>query len=257
MISRVPVVLLPSFFFLMLTLLHFRKGTTNWEDLENHRRKPRDEATPPKEQPSVYLLVNNLVRPFTLAQLTDFISHGNERVVTELWLDKIKSKAIATFEASEMSEQARAELHNLVWPKGSPKTIKCEFLTPEQVEETKNPSEAKPSNHAGRESRKEAKVEAREEVSRHRDREENGAGKAEGDDLRRTLDNHKDKDRLTSSEDRHHRHSRPEKDESPPAKKIREWDLPKVSRRTIGASTSHHRFPAIRARLRARRRRTD
>ncbi|XP_003745514.1 apoptotic chromatin condensation inducer in the nucleus [Galendromus occidentalis] len=201
-------------------------GSTNWDDLENHRRKPREEATPPKEQPSVHLLVNNLVRPFTLAQLTDFISHGNDRVVTDLWLDKIKSKAIATFETSEMSERAREELHNLVWPKGSPKTIKCEFLTPDQVEDTKNPSEAKPPHSSEREEKKEPRADAKEEAPRQRERGENGSGKAEGDDLRRTLDNHKDKDRL--AEDRHHRHSRPEREESPPLKKIREWDLPKI-----------------------------
>lgn len=96
-------------------------GSTNWTELEATRRKPRDAATPARSPVTRFLLVLNLVRPFTLGQLTDLVTHSGTRSISNLWLDRIKSKAIVEFADDSASQEARQELHNIVWPKGSPK----------------------------------------------------------------------------------------------------------------------------------------
>lgn len=103
-------------------------GSTNWAELETTRRKPRDAATPPRLPVGRHLLVLNLVRPFTLSQLTDLVTHAGARSISDLWLDRIKSKAIVEFTDESASREAREELHNIVWPKGSPKVPKAFIL---------------------------------------------------------------------------------------------------------------------------------
>lgn len=102
-------------------------GSTNWTELEATRRKARESATPPRSAVSRHLLVLNLVRPFTLCQLTDLVTHSGTRAISGLWLDRIKSKAIVEFADDSSSQEARDELHNIVWPKGSPKVRSSEL----------------------------------------------------------------------------------------------------------------------------------
>jgi len=51
------------------------------------------ELTPPKNPQTQLIMISNLVRPFTLPQLKELLQRTG--TVTNLWVDKIKSKCIA------------------------------------------------------------------------------------------------------------------------------------------------------------------
>ncbi|OQR74416.1 hypothetical protein BIW11_03424 [Tropilaelaps mercedesae] len=199
-------------------------GSTNWAGLEATRRKARDAATPPRSSVARHLLVLNLVRPFTLGQLTDLVTHSGVRPISDLWLDRIKSKAIVEFVDESASQEAREELHNIVWPKGSPKTIKCEFLTEEEVKQTKaggvSTSQRESPQNAGKDKSKKESPKERTRVVVGPSEDSRGNG-----DLRRTIEVQKTK---AGEESRRRKCTADEESQPAPAKKIREWDLPKL-----------------------------
>ena len=52
--------------------------------------------SPPKNEPSRILSIRNLVRPFTVRQLREFLSKVGTMVEDEFWIDRIKSHCYVT-----------------------------------------------------------------------------------------------------------------------------------------------------------------
>lgn len=92
---------------------------------------------PAKNAPSRFILVNNLVRPFTLKKLQDLLEASGHMDSDNFWIDKIKSKCIACFETIEQATKARESLHGLRWPDGNPKTLVVDFTTQSGLDEAR------------------------------------------------------------------------------------------------------------------------
>lgn len=112
-------------------------------------------------------------------------------------------------------------------------TIKCEFLTEKEVEQTKTgmiPPAQRDSSHNLDKDKNKVK-----EVTKERTRIVVGPSEETRDngDLRKTIEIvHKDKDKKVSEESRRRKAAAADVESQPVAtKKIREWDLPKVMRK--------------------------
>lgn len=72
--------------------------------------------------------IRYLVRPFTQASLKSMLEK-NFGTLTELWLDRIKSSAIARFVDQETAVKCREGLDGCRWPSINPRVLHCEFGT--------------------------------------------------------------------------------------------------------------------------------
>nr|CDS26850.1 expressed protein [Hymenolepis microstoma] len=72
--------------------------------------------------------IRYLVRPFTQASLKSMLEK-NFGTLTELWLDRIKSSAIARFIDQETAVKCREGLDGCRWPSINPRVLHCEFGT--------------------------------------------------------------------------------------------------------------------------------
>jgi apoptotic chromatin condensation inducer in the nucleus len=80
--------------------------------------------------------VTNLVRPFTLSQLQDFLRvHGE---FSDFWIDKIKSNCILKYDSVESAINCRKIIHGKKWPSSNPKSLRVIYTTTEKLELAKS-----------------------------------------------------------------------------------------------------------------------
>ncbi|KAL5970732.1 C-Jun-amino-terminal kinase-interacting protein 3 [Taenia solium] len=89
------------------------------------RVNPAAEA---KCSPSSLVYIRCLVRPFTAAQLATMLETHFGRA-SELWLDRIKSTAVARFSNEEVAAKCREGLDGCRWPSINPRILQCEFAS--------------------------------------------------------------------------------------------------------------------------------
>ncbi|KAL5106851.1 hypothetical protein TcWFU_005390 [Taenia crassiceps] len=89
------------------------------------RVNPAAEA---KCSPSSLVYIRCLVRPFTATQLATMLETHFGRA-SELWLDRIKSTAVARFSNEEIAAKCRDGLDGCRWPSINPRILQCEFAS--------------------------------------------------------------------------------------------------------------------------------
>ncbi|KAL5467488.1 hypothetical protein EMCRGX_G031717 [Ephydatia muelleri] len=89
--------------------------------------------SPPKNQPSHILHLENLTRPFTLMQLKELLTEDGPMVKDGFWTNKIKSHCIIVYETQDVAAATRKRLHGMKWPSTNPKLLVADFLTIEEV----------------------------------------------------------------------------------------------------------------------------
>lgn len=94
------------------------------------------------------LRVDNLVRPFTENQLRQLL--GQTGTIKDMWMPSIKTHCFVIFTSEEEAEATRQALHNLKWPRDSPKLLNPYFISMEDAEkailEGKDPKAAAAAN---------------------------------------------------------------------------------------------------------------
>lgn len=94
-------------------------------------------VSPAKNVESTVLFITGLVRPYTIIQLKKLLGvTGDEN---KFWIDKIKSKCYIAYQTIEEATNVRQNLHNLKWPQSSPKILKVEYATLEDIDRCLNP----------------------------------------------------------------------------------------------------------------------
>lgn len=88
----------------------------------------------PEIEPTNALLIQNLVRPFTLTQLKEVLTKHGPLIEDKFWTDKVKSKCCVMYETVEVAQLTKESLHGQQWPSSNPKTLKVCFTTEETLE---------------------------------------------------------------------------------------------------------------------------
>lgn len=83
--------------------------------------------------PSNILLIQNLVRPFTLTQLKEVLTKHGSIIEDKFWTDKVKSKCCVMYESVESAQLTKESLHGQQWPSSNPKTLKVSYTTEEAL----------------------------------------------------------------------------------------------------------------------------
>jgi len=83
--------------------------------------------SPAKNPPGRTLSIRNLVRPFTLRQLREFLSKAGTVREEEFWIDRIKSHCYVTYETVDDAMASRALIHGARWPAANPKLLSADF----------------------------------------------------------------------------------------------------------------------------------
>lgn len=99
--------------------------------------------TEPEIEPTNALLIQNLVRPFTLIQLKEVLTKHGPIIEDKFWTDKVKSKCCVMYESVEVAQLTKDSLHGQQWPSSNPKTLKVSFTTEETLEQYKKSDLAK------------------------------------------------------------------------------------------------------------------
>lgn len=99
-------------------------------DMKNERERS---PSPPKNKPSVYLCIKNLVRPFTIGQLKSLIGKTGDLAEEGFWINSIKSISFVKFVNKEGAEATREALHGLRWPSGNPKVLNVDFALEDKI----------------------------------------------------------------------------------------------------------------------------
>lgn len=105
-----------------------------------HKEMPSEEireVSPAKNVESTVLFITGLVRPYTIMQLKKLLGVTGDD--NKFWIDKIKSKCYIAYNTVEEAVKVRNEIHNLKWPQSSPKILKSEFATLEDIDRCLNP----------------------------------------------------------------------------------------------------------------------
>ncbi|KAK4337328.1 hypothetical protein RND71_043499 [Anisodus tanguticus] len=84
---------------------------------------------------SCVLIVENLVRPFTLPGLKKILSKFGKIDDEKFWINKDKSKCYVVYENDNIAEQSKEYINNLKWPASNPNTLNSEFGKLEILEE--------------------------------------------------------------------------------------------------------------------------
>lgn len=96
------------------------------------------EPSPPAGEPKEVVHITNLVRPFTLGQLKDFLQvHGD---YSDFWIDKIKSNCFVKYNDIESAINCRKLIHGKKWPSSNPKSLRVMYSTDAQLEKVKSGS---------------------------------------------------------------------------------------------------------------------
>ena len=85
-----------------------------------------------EKEPTNGLLIENLVRPFTIPQLKEVLGQFGPIDGEKFWTDKVKSKCCVMFESVEVAQQTRESLDGQNWPSSNPKKLIISYITLEE-----------------------------------------------------------------------------------------------------------------------------
>uniref|UniRef100_A0AC34RK24 SAP domain-containing protein n=1 Tax=Panagrolaimus sp. JU765 TaxID=591449 RepID=A0AC34RK24_9BILA len=95
----------------------------------------RHEASPAKNEESVYIHVKNLKRPFTLPSLYAVLKkYGEFDTESDFWIDAIRSHCLVKFAEVEQAIKARNALHRVEWPPGNMTEISVDFTDADEFD---------------------------------------------------------------------------------------------------------------------------
>lgn len=120
------------------------KPTEQPEDSQTLREKDDEKAKVEQKEtllenveqelePTNSLLVENLVRPFTIMQLKEVLTKHGSMIEDKFWTDKVKSKCCVMYETVEVAKATKESLHGQQWPSSNPKTLKVTYITEEAI----------------------------------------------------------------------------------------------------------------------------
>ena len=107
--------------------------------VEEDKRKAKSKDTMPENtNKSSVISIRNLVRPFTIIQLTELLARTGKISEDGFWIDKIKSHAIVEYSCSDEAEETLMALDGVKWPSVNPKTLSVTFTTKSVLEQAKS-----------------------------------------------------------------------------------------------------------------------
>ena len=94
----------------------------------------REKSLSPAHNPvALYILIKNLVRPFTVNQLKAVISRTGKIQDGGFWINNIKTHCYVKLSTEEEAAATRDALHGLRWPASSPKLLEIDFAINEEM----------------------------------------------------------------------------------------------------------------------------
>ena len=87
------------------------------------------------EEPTNWLVIKNLMRPYTVSQLKEELTKFGPIVEEKFWTDKVKSKCCVLYESIDAAQQTRQSMQGQHWPISNPKSLIVDFITEEQYNE--------------------------------------------------------------------------------------------------------------------------
>lgn len=94
--------------------------------------------SPPAGDASEFVHVTNLVRPFTLNQLKEFLKVPGEFDEESFWIDKIKSNCIVKYNDIASAINCRKLIHGKKWPSSNPKKLRVIYSSQDNLDEAKS-----------------------------------------------------------------------------------------------------------------------
>ncbi|KAK3264683.1 hypothetical protein CYMTET_26592 [Cymbomonas tetramitiformis] len=140
-----------------------RSRTAEVQKLDTEMRGDERQVPESVRSATRALRIDNFVRPFTQAQLTDLLSATG--TVVSLWLNPIKTHCFVIFEAEKQAMATREAVYNLTWPKHG-KKLYADFVTVAEADRNYNPEAQKSSPAAQKPVEGERKVEREKERGR-------------------------------------------------------------------------------------------
>lgn len=111
---------------------------------EHKDHNPEDTRSPSEDrEPSEFLYIRNLVRPFTIGQLKEVLTRHGNMIEDKFWTDRVKSRCLVVYESIDAAKATKEELHNQHWPQSNPKTLKIVYSNESTLEELRNEEEIK------------------------------------------------------------------------------------------------------------------
>merc|ERR1711892_549897 len=116
-----------------------KKKSLSPPPVERRRRhsnvKKEKESSPPPGEPAAVVHITNLVRPFTLPQLKDFLAvHGE---YGDFWIDKIKSNCFVKYNEVDSAINCRKLIHGKKWPSSNPKSLRVTYSSDAKMQSAK------------------------------------------------------------------------------------------------------------------------
>lgn len=108
---------------------------SNDNHLESSEQPTNNKESKLNKSPTSCLVINNLVRPFTLPGLKKILSKCGKIVDDKFWINKDKSKCYVMYEDEKIAEESREYINNLKWPASNPNTLESEFGDLDELED--------------------------------------------------------------------------------------------------------------------------
>lgn len=115
------------------------------ENNEVEAKEAFEESVKQELEPTNSLLVENLVRPFTIMQLKEVLTKHGPMIEDKFWTDKVKSKCCVVYESMEVAKATKESLNGQQWPSSNPKTLKVTYIKEEAILKYQSSELTKPS----------------------------------------------------------------------------------------------------------------
>ena len=79
-------------------------------------------------EPTNWLIIKNLMRPYTVTQLKEELTKFGPIVDDKFWTDKVKSKCCVLYESIEAAQQTKESMQGQHWPTSNPKSLVVDFI---------------------------------------------------------------------------------------------------------------------------------
>ncbi|KII69110.1 Apoptotic chromatin condensation inducer in the nucleus [Thelohanellus kitauei] len=94
---------------------------------------PVEETVASTAPPNLYVHVSNLVRPFTIGDLQEFLSEGEGLDTDHFWIDSIKSHCYVKYKSIESAAKVVERCNGVQWPDHNPKRLVVDFADIERM----------------------------------------------------------------------------------------------------------------------------
>lgn len=121
------------------------KPVMSRSDSTNNADGQKERVVPPSPRPpTTSLRIDRFLRPFTLKAVQELLAKTG--VVTNFWMDHIKTHCYVTYSSTEEAVATRNTLYNLQWPSNGGRQLVAEYVDPEEVKhKIEGPPQAAPA----------------------------------------------------------------------------------------------------------------